>query len=220
MITNSNSQNMIEDFVCVDPDVGEAYLEAYRAKTLTQTQQQEFEDHLVFCLKCQRDLKYLQWVVRHLKEHQTQIFPPHSEPVQLPETPLPVSAVSDGKAQDLMHDYYEKPLQEQFAASAEHPAELTFPITVEYAEGQVIGQFLKRTGYLFFRLKKNRRVQEGAGEYRLVYTSPHDPADTRIFTLQEGDDRCLGLFSEFVPSKTIQGMVAAIRQFQLAIKRQ
>lgn len=220
MITSSNSQDLTEDFVCVDPEVGEAYLEAYMAKMLTKSQQQEFEDHLVFCLKCQRNLKYLQWVIRHLKDHHAQIFPAHSAPGQLPEAPLAVSAVRDGKAQDLMHDYYQKPLQEQFAAAAEHPAELTFPITVEYAEGQVIGQFLKRAGHLFFRLKKNRRAQEEHPEYRLVYASPYDPADTRIFTLQEGDDRCLGPFSEFVPSKTIQGMVAAIRQFQLAFKRQ
>lgn len=220
MSTTSNSQDMTEDFVCVDPEVGEAYIEAYLAKTLTHTQQQEFEDHLVFCLKCQRDLKYLQWVVRNLKEHHAQIFTTQSETGQLQDFPLPVIAVRDGKTQDLIHDYYEKPLQEQFAAAAGHPAELTFPITVEYAEGQVIGQFLKRAGHLFFRLKKNRPAQEEPGEYRLIYTSPHDPADTRVFTLQEGDDRCLGLFSEFVPSKTIQAMIAAIKQFQLAFKRQ
>ena len=74
------------------------------------------------------------------------------------DLPLPVTAILDGNAQDLIQDYYKLPLMEQLAASTETTAELTFPMTVEYAGGQVIGQFLKRVKLEAVRLSRLGQV--------------------------------------------------------------
>ena len=58
---------MTEGFECVDPEVGEQYLHGYVAETLSEDQRQDFEDHLVFCHKCQEDLEYLRWAVQQVK---------------------------------------------------------------------------------------------------------------------------------------------------------
>jgi hypothetical protein len=194
---------LTEDFECVDPEVGEQYLHGYVADSLSNEQRQDFDDHLVFCHKCQEDLEYLRWATQQVKTHWT----PTGEGAL---TPLPVTALVDGNLQDLLHDYYEKPLGEQLAAAAETTAELAFPITMEYANGEIIGQFLKRAGHLFFRLKKS------SDTCTLVYTSI---SESKTFVLREGDDKRLGRFNEFVTTNTIQGMVTAIKQFQLLLKR-
>lgn len=79
---------------------------------------------------------------------------------------------------------------------------------------QVIGQFLKRARHLFFRLKKS-----SIGQCALIYTFPSDPAEKRTFEFHEGEDKLLGEFNEFVISNTIQGMLAAIKRFQIFMKR-
>lgn len=197
---------MTEAFECVDPEVGTEYLYNYLAESLSEDQRQDFEDHLVFCHKCQEDLEYLQWALQQLKAHWT---PTGTGAL----TPLPVTSLVDGNLQDLLHDYYEKPLGDQLAASTESTAELIFPITIEYANGQVIGQFLKRAGHLFFRLKKS------STECTLIYRSPSAPSESKTFTFREGEDKRLGVFSEFVTTNTIQGMLAAIKQFHIFIKQ-
>ena len=53
----------------------------------------------------------------------------------------------------------------------------------------------------------------------LVHTSPVDPSLIKTFELHQGDDLCLGMFEEFVMSETIQGMLDALKQFQLFLKQ-
>lgn len=141
---NHEQENVTNEFVCVDPEVGEHYLYAYLAETLSETQKQEFEDHLIFCRKCQEDLEYMHWAVQQLKSYHTQIATTGEECSQSKspqdasfsqdnseiffqsylDVPLPVTSVTDGNAQNLIHDYHEKPLIDQLAASAETTVEM------------------------------------------------------------------------------------------------
>lgn len=194
---------LAEDFECVDPEVGEQYLHGYVAEALSETQRQDFEDHLVFCHKCQEDLDYLHWATQQLKSHWTPIG-------EGALTPLPLTSLLDGNLQDLSHDYHEAPLMDQLAASQKATGTVSFPFTVEFAEGRVIGQFLKRAGYLFFRVKKS------PADCILVYTSF---SKTKTFAFRAGEEKCLGSFEEFVTTNTIQGMVAAMKRFQLFMKQ-
>ncbi len=57
------------------------------------------------------------------------------------------------------------------------------------------------------------------GQCALIYTFPSDPAEKRTFEFHEGEDKLLGEFNEFVISNTIQGMLAAIKRFQIFMKR-
>ncbi len=197
---------MTEEFECVDPEVGEQYLYNYLAETLSEDQRQGFEDHLVFCHKCQEDSEYLRWAVQQLKIHWTLTG-------KGALTPLPVTSLVDGNLQDWLHDLYEEPLTERLAAAQESTGTLKFPITIEFADGQVIGQFLKRAGHLFFRLKKS------LNGCTLIYRSPSAPSESQAFEFCEGDDKRLGPFSEFVTTNTVQGMVAAIKQFQIFMQQ-
>jgi hypothetical protein len=202
MMNTHEHESLTEDFECVDPEVGEQYLYQYLAETLSEDQRQGFEDHLVFCHKCQEDLEYLRWAVQQLKTHWTPTI-----------MPLPVTSLVDGNQQDLLHDYYEEPFMDQLAASQKTAEVVSFPITVKYAKGEVIGQFLKRGKQLFFRLKKS------SNDCTLIYRSPSAPSESKTFEFCEGQDKRLGTFSEFVTSNTIQGMLAAIKQFHIFMKQ-
>jgi hypothetical protein len=125
-------------------------------------------------------------------------------------TPLPLTSLLDGNLQDLSPDYHEAPLMDQLAAAQETTGTVSFPFTVEFANGQVIGQFLKRAGHLFFRLKKS------SATCTLIYTSS---PEHKTYVFQEGDDKRLGLFEEFVTTNTMQGMVAAIKRFHIFMKK-
>ena len=107
------------------------------------------------------------------------------------------------------------------SASMEKSGELIFPITVEYAGGQIIGDFWRRAGYpghLFYKLKKSTIEQE-TYTCTLVYTSGTDPSDVRTFELREGENKRIGDFREFVTSDTRQEMLNVMRQFRLLLKR-
>ena len=67
---------------------------------------------------------------------------------------LPITSIIDGIGIDLT-DAYHRPIVNQLAAASTSSERIFFPITVVYAEGQVIGQFLKRAGQLFFRLSES-----------------------------------------------------------------
>lgn len=205
-MSKQEQETIANDFVCVDSEVGEHYLYKYLAETLSDDQKQEFEDHLIFCRKCQEDIEYMRWTIQQLKAAWKPVLEDE-------DSLLRVTSIFDGNFQDLLHDYYEKPLTDQLAAAAKTSGELTFPITVEYMGGQVIGQFLKRAGQLFFRLKKS--------SYRciLMYKSPSVPSESKTFEFREGEDKRIGPFREFVHSNTIQGMLKAIKQFRLLLKR-
>ena len=93
-----------------------------------------------------------------------------------------------------------------------------FPITVTYADGQVIGQFQRRGNSLFYDLKKST-IHHETFPCALIYTSPSDPKDIRTFQLREGQCKRLGDIREFLPSKTMQGILEALKHFTLVIKR-
>ncbi len=207
MMTREEHTILMEDFECVDPEVGQHYLHDYLAEILSDEQRQDFDNHLVFCHKCQEDLEYLRWAVQQLRAHWTPTG-------QIALTPLSMTSLVDGNLHDLLHDLYEEPLTKRLAAAQETTGTLKFPFTIEFANGQVIGQFLKRAGQLFFRLKKSSNV------CTLIYRSPSAPSESKTFEFQEGEDKRLGAFSEFVTTNTVQSMVAAIKQFQIFMKGQ
>ena len=194
---------LTEDFECVDPEVGTAYLYQYLAEALSEDQRRDFDDHLVFCHKCQEDLDYLRWATQQVKNHWT----PTSEGAL---TPLPLTSLLDGNLQDLSHAYHEAPLLDQLAAAQETTGTVSFPFTIAFANGEVIGQFLKRARHVFFRLKKSSK------DCILIYTSS---SESKIFEFHEGEDKRLGTFSEFVTTNTLQGIVAAIKRFHIFMKQ-
>lgn len=224
---NEQAEDILSyDLECVDPEVRASHLYAYLAETLSAQARHIFDDHLFFCRKCQEDRNYLEWAIRQLQayavQNQASLDGEREISFFLEKhlgVPLPVTSIHDGNQRPLRDEYYEKPLLNQLAAAGGTSAELTFPFTVEYAGGQVVGEFLKRAGYLFFRMKKSAINQHKVG-CTLIYTSPTDPPKILTFDLEEGDDRRLGLFQEFVSSNTIQGMLAAIKQFQVIVKKQ
>lgn len=200
---------LAEGYCCVDPEVGEHLLRGYVAGTITDDQRQEFEQHFVFCRKCQEDLRYLTWVISQTKEYQHAIFSP-----SFTEGALMVTAVFDGLRHNLLDEYREMPFTDRLAAAADETVELEFPYQVEYQHGQVIGEFRKRAGQLFFKATQHQNGPELAS-LMLVYTSPCDSTDIKRFELRVNEDTSLGAFAEFVPQETVQGMVAALRQFQV-----
>jgi len=206
----TQDQENIPEFICVDPDVRTQYFDGYLDGTLSEADKQEFEDHLLFCFKCREDFEYWQWVIRKLQGISKFFFQNYVD------RPLPVYSVYDRNQLDLTPYYDEKPLMNRLAASSGRSDRLAFPVTVEYAEGQVAGQFWKRTGQLFYRLHKSTIGQETVA-CTLIYTSSTDPSDVRTFEFREGQEKRLGAFREFVPSDTIQGMLEAMKRFQLVM---
>jgi len=192
---------LTDDFECVDPQVGEHYLHGYVAESLSREACRDFENHVVFCHKCREDLDYLRWATQQLKDHWT--------PNGL--TPLLITALHDDIGTNVLHHYDDAPLVEQLAASTETGA-VRFPFTLTCAGGQVSGQFLKRAGHLFFRLTKS------AADCTLIYRSPQMPSESKMFTLAEGEDKRLGAFDEFVSENTTQGILEALKRFQLFMK--
>ena len=133
--------------------------------------------------------------------------------------PLSVTAVYDRNTPDLIHNYYQKPLMERLAASTESSGELTFPITVEYADGQIIGEFWRRAGHLFYRLKKST-IGHDKFVGILIYTSPSHPEKNQTFEIQEEYNKRIGSFREFVKTDTKQEMLNVMRRFRLFLKRE
>lgn len=175
------------------------------------------QDHLELCAACAAEVLRIRLI-----EAEFDAFPTEDPAGVLfredAANPLPVTAVYDRMTSDLIHDYYAKPLMDRLAAATGKDSELTFPITVEYADGQIIGEFWKRAGYLFYRLKKSAHDQQQY-LYTLVYTSPADPEDLRTFELREGENKRLGTFREFVAADTKQTMLQTMRQFRMFLKQ-
>lgn len=218
-------EDLGEQSPCVDPELRDQYLAGYQQHSLSDPERQEFELHLDFCLKCQRDTgfsrqeddEYVEWAVDRFQAAMPhQAAPSEFFFQQDAEKSLPVSAIYDYHHLDLKPYYDEKPLSDRLAAAKDTPTRLAHPVTIEYLEGQVVGQFWKRPGGLFFRLKKGDIGQKRV-VYTLIYTSATDPSETRTFEFQEGEEKRLGLFEDFVASDTIQAMIEAIKRFQLVL---
>lgn len=172
-------------------------------------------DHLELCAKCSEEVLRIRLTEADLASESQSVplfFREHLN------EPLPVTAVYDRNTPDLIHDYYQRPLLERLAASTGTASELTFPLTVEYADGQIVGEFWKRAGYLFYRLKKSALDQQ---HYlcTLVYSSSTDPTDVRTFELYEGEHKRIGDFRELVAADTKQAMLQTMQQFRMFLKQ-
>ena len=172
-------------------------------------------DHLEWCAGCAEEVLRIRLIEADMAS-ESQSAPPFSR--EHLNKALPVTAVYDRNTPDLIHGYYQRPLMERLAASTGTASELTFPLTVEYADGQVIGEFWKRAGQLFYHLKKCT-IQEQTYTCVLRYTSSMNPSDGRIYELHEGEHKRLGAFRDFVRSDTRQKMLNVIRQFQLLLSQ-
>lgn len=74
MTTTALEQELLrtDAYVCVNPEIGQ-YLRQYVDGRLSDSQYQEFSDHLVFCLKCQEEVAYIRWVIDTLQSHPKRI---------------------------------------------------------------------------------------------------------------------------------------------------
>lgn len=195
-----------EEFLCPDPEVRERCLHGYLSHALSDRERREFEAHLGLCFKCREDVDYFRWTARQIRNVQRI----SAEPALSPE------ALYDFAGTDLLPYYNDRPLTEQLAAASGRVGRVGFPVTVEYLQGQVVGEFRKRAGYLFFHLK---RSTVGAQQVAcaLVFSAERDPGGERAFELQEGDEKRLGPLRDFAASDTIQDITQALKRFRLVV---
>ena len=212
---NEEYKVLLDEYECIDQNRGR-YIYDYMTGAVSETQKQEFEDHLILCLKCQEDVEYMRSVVRRLKAYEEQKSTERIE--TLPEIPLTVTMIADRNDLDITPDYYGESWREELAASTGTSDTFAFPITVEYADGRVIAQFLKRMGQVFFRLKEVT-IDPQEFECALVYTpSCASSAEAETFECQEEREIRLGTFHELFPADTPQGTLDGIKQFQCVLK--
>lgn len=198
-----------EEFLCPDTELRQRYLDGYLTQSLSEIEQREFEDHLQLCFKCREDVDYFHWTMRQLRTFQRI----HMESV------LPVDALYDFADTDLLPYYAERPLTDQLAAASVRVGRVGFPITVEYLEGQVIGQFQRRVGHVFFHLKRST-IGAKKVACTLIYMDDRETGKDRKFEFQEGEEKRLGPFGDFAASDTLQDVVQALKRFQLVVKQQ
>ena len=208
MINNLKKKTLVNKLICVIPEIGDKNLSAYVAGDLSEDERQLFEEHLPFCRKCQEELKHIHWILEQFKARK-EIFADSDTDIN---TVLPVTLIHDWNDKNLTPYYHKKPTTEELAAATDSVLSVAFPITVEYENGQVVGEFWNRMEQLFFRLKQC----PGSRQYLLVFHGQHLPHRTQKFKLQ-GEETWLGTFSDFVASETTQGIVQAIQQFQLIV---
>lgn len=185
----------------------------YATGVSTEQELSIIRDHLELCAGCAEEVLRIRLIEADIAPESQSALPFFRE--HLNEA-LPVTAVYDRNTPDLIHDYYQRPLLERLAASSGTASELTFPLTVEYADGQIVGEFWKRAGQLFYCLKKSA-IENQSYTCTLRYTSSTNPSDVRIYELHEGEHKRIGDFREFVSSDTRQEMLNVMRQFQLVL---
>ncbi len=223
----NTQENIPLEFICTDPELREQYFDDYFEGVLQGSQKRKFEIHLRFCRKCQEDIEYMRWVSQKLK-----LYKPPGEVEEPPSQSdfffqkygrrfLPITSITTLNSLNLTDYYHERPAEEELAASADTPDELAleFPITMEYANGNIIGEFRERAGLLFYRLTKST-VDRETFRCTLRYTPAVQPSEEQTYDLCEGEDKELGTLHDFIPADTIQGIVNALQQFQLRIKRE
>lgn len=213
-------EQITDDFICLDEQSRDRYFQGYLAGTLSEAQRQEFEDHIRVCFKCREELddeqhRHFNRIVRHLKAYRQY---EDAAGVFFAE-PLPITMISDYGQRDLLPYYKETPFPDRLAASSGASSAVQFPVTVEYAQGQLIGQFWNRAGQLVFRLKKSALGQE-QGRCQLIYTSGSDPPEVHTFDIREGQDQRLGPFEDFIASDTLHDVSTALQRFQVILKKE
>lgn len=196
---------------CIKSDIGNIIL-SYELGQLSEEEMELFEQHLFECEYCANevfdDITFVEVLKTTIQENVMRT---------VPGTPLLVTSLYDRKNLNLSDDYFDRQKHERLAAAAGDVGKLAFPVTVEYADGKVVGQFRKRAGQLFFRLV-NSTIKQKTYTCLLTFTPPSHPSEKKIFELHEGEDKALGDMNEFVISNTIQGFLETLKQFQLALK--
>lgn len=219
-------------FTCVDPEVGSALLYSYAAQTLTAEEQQAFEDHLCFCLKCEEDLAWLRELLHTLKTDLPASLQDtlrnliQQGVVQAEESefffrvythlPLPVTGIEDRNRMNLMPEYQGTPLVERLAASTDVSGGPAFPLTVAYLNGALTGQFRRRAGQLFLRLQSETFAQQSVACV-LQYPSPEAAGGVENLVIRAGEEKRLGPFRAFAPSNTMQELLSALKHFELRL---
>ncbi len=69
-----------DEYVCVNAKLGDL-LHDYVDGILAETERKRFENHLIFCQKCQDDVAYFQWMTTTLNTRQTEIHERQHPPV-------------------------------------------------------------------------------------------------------------------------------------------
>lgn len=196
---------------CLDPLVGEQRLSDYLTETLSSEQRAEFEHHLSYCLKCHEDLEYLTWIFQQVTTRNSASTWEDLNSTTLYGEALEITSIYDWNQENLTHVYYDTPLMERLAASSDPAESLTFPITVEYADGRVIGQFWQRAGQLSYRLTKSPPDQV----FFLLYLPIVNPSKVKTFEVHLDVEQWLGDIREFIAADTPTAIVHALKQFHL-----
>lgn len=209
-------------YICIDLEFRKDSFNEYIDGTLSEQQRREFEDHILLCHKCREDIDYLMWVGQKAQQYQEQLKEKMSTTHPLSSLqhylapPLPVTSILDWNQVNLTADYYREPMRERLVADTGLSGELSFPFTITYAEGKIVGQFWRRASQIFFRLEKST-IAEVSYTCVLVYTSSE--SEKKVFEFREGEEKRIGAFREIVKSETIQGMLEAMQKFQLIVKQ-
>lgn len=217
MLRMNEDDLLSEEFLCVDPEVGEQYFERYFAGSLSPDQSQTFERHLELCRNCQERLDslgeepYTQWIETALAQC------PQTALLDAAEQPLPPTSILGPGGVEYIRQYYHPPAAATLAAAgAEQRQQLH--LTVTYANGQATGTFRRRGTQLYFALQIHQQASPpftGA----LTYASPDNPEENRRFEARDGGEIRLGGLTEFCAEFTVQGLLEGIRQFHLTLRQ-
>lgn len=193
---------------CLDPEVGQRLI-ASLAEPQSEKERTEFEEHLSFCMKCRQELEDLQRSLQQLAflEHRERFFRTRQQ------YPLVVTSIFDpGAGRELIEYYHGEPFIHELAA-AETSSEIHL-LEVQYADGNVIGQFWKRVGHLFYRLKDST-IDWTNSMCKLIHT----PTQQTFEFHEKGQELLLGLYEDFVATDTVQGFLNAIKRFDCIVTR-
>ncbi len=196
---------------CRNPEIGSASVYAYAAEDLpddqilTPSERHTFEVHLEGCRSCEEELIFLCGLLERLKD----AFEPLA---------LPVSSIGSPARPELIQEYHELPLQTELAASGDTAGEALFPLTFTYAGGQVVGQFRKRAGQLFFTLL-HTQLDTKIFDCELQYQSAAVAGTQQRFLLDSDEEQHLGNFREFAAGSALSDILNALKQFELHVRR-
>lgn len=202
---------LADDFVCIDRERGEKLIDGYFAKTLSAEEEQAFDMHRHLCLKCREDVEYMQWVLQALKSNT-----PFSEPSP-EEIPLKVTSVCDPQ-QNVTAFFHDPSLYHELAAEGAGQIHVQqFPLTLEFADGLVIGEFRNALGVLCFQ---PQTIAIDPERYACVLAyAPTSGEGRKTWELSEREEIWLGNLHDFAPSlsPTPQQVFAALRHFHIVL---
>ena len=171
-------------------------------------------DHLVYCGACAEEALRIRFIEAELESRvRRQSFKQRFQ--RCWKAALKVTGVYGWEQVNFTNFYHQKPLMETLFAAQDMPG-LTFPVTVAYREGAVVGQFWRRQRQLWYRLK---HVAPGhqPQEFVLLYQAGAAAEKFRLFELTAAEI-LLGEFRAFFQSETTQDMLETLKHFRLACK--